>query len=30
MWRVKWTSATGTTYYGAPTRCYTTSGRIDY
>jgi hypothetical protein len=30
-WRVKWRSSSGTTYYGAPTRCYNmTSGKIDY
>jgi hypothetical protein len=30
MWRVEWTSAAGKTYYGAPTRAYTTTGRVDY
>ena len=30
LWRVRWTSAAGRTYYGAPTRAYTTSGRVDY
>ena len=30
LWRVRWTSSTGTTYYGASTRAYTTSGRVEY
>ena len=30
MWRVKWISAAGKACYGAPTRAYTTSGRVDY
>jgi hypothetical protein len=30
MWRTKWVSPGGATFTGAPTRAYTTSGRIDY
>jgi hypothetical protein len=30
MWRVGWVSAGGQTVFGAPTRAYTSSGRIDY
>jgi hypothetical protein len=30
LWRVKWVSASGVAYTGAPTRAYTTSGKIDY
>jgi hypothetical protein len=30
LWRVEWTSAAKVRYVGAPTRCYTTSGAIDY
>jgi len=30
LWRVKWVSASGTTYTGAATRAYTTSGKIEY
>ncbi len=30
MWRVRWTSPAGVTYTGAPTRAYTTAGKIDY
>jgi hypothetical protein len=30
MWRTKWVSPGGATYFGAPTRAYTSSGKIDY
>ena len=30
LWRTKWVSPGGQTFTGAPTRAYTTSGRIDY
>ena len=30
LWRVRWSTPAHTTYTGAPTRAYTTSGRIDY
>jgi hypothetical protein len=30
LWRVKWVAASGAVYAGAPTRAYTTSGKIDY
>jgi hypothetical protein len=30
LWRTKWVSRSGVTYLGAPTRAYTTSGKIDY
>ena len=30
LWRTKWVSPSGTTYYGVATRAYTLSGKIDY
>ena len=30
LWRTKWVSGSGATYYGAPMRAYTTSGKIEY
>jgi hypothetical protein len=30
LWRTRWVSPSGTTYYGAATRAYTVSGTIDY
>jgi hypothetical protein len=30
LWRTEWVSPGGQTFIGAPTRAYTTSGRIDY
>ena len=30
LWRTKWVSPAGTTYYGVATRAYTVSGTIDY
>ncbi|MGD1051142.1 MAG: hypothetical protein ABR947_08745 [Solirubrobacteraceae bacterium] len=30
LWRTRWVSPSGTTYYGVATRAYTTSGAIDY
>ena len=30
MWRVRWVSPTGTVFAGAPTRAYTTSGKLEY
>jgi hypothetical protein len=30
MWRTKWVSPSGATFYGAPTRAYTVGGTIDY
>jgi hypothetical protein len=30
LWRTKWVSPAGVTYFGAPTRAYTLSGGIDY
>ena len=30
MWRVRWVSAKGTVFVGAPTRAYTTSGKLEY
>jgi hypothetical protein len=30
LWRTKWVSPAGVTYFGAPTRAYTVSGRVDY
>ncbi len=30
LWRTKWVSPAGVAYFGAPTRAYTLSGRVDY
>jgi hypothetical protein len=30
LWRVRWVAAGGTSYVGAPTRAYTTAGKVDY
>ena len=30
MWRVRWVSGAGTVFVGAPTRAYTTAGKLEY
>jgi hypothetical protein len=30
LWRTKWVSPAGVTYFGAPTRAYSTTGKVDY